>query len=245
MGEPISRGLSASLIERDACGVGFVANIRGEASHSIVETGIEVLKRLDAQVNFDWADKPAAPGVPTEDFSVRWTGQVQAQHAENYTFHVETDDGVRVWLGERQIIDEWRQQSTTVVSQPIALNAGQFYPLTIEYFSAKPPAMAKLKWSSPSTPIGVIPASRLFPPRSHTRNDANAAGAPGVRHSSAPESGSRATSVASAAPGLTISRPSTTSRSIVSTQSSDPPVASIGSHTTTCTPRRSSGSPSR
>jgi len=124
----------------------------------------EVLKRLDAQVNFDWADKPAAPGVPTEDFSVRWTGQVQAQHAENYTFHVEADDGVRVWLGDRQIIDEWRQQSTTVVSQPVALNAGQFYPLTIEYYSAKPPAMAKLKWSSPSTPLGVIPASRLHPP---------------------------------------------------------------------------------
>lgn len=135
----------------------------------------EVLKRLDAQVNFDWADKPAAPGVPTEDFSVRWTGQVQAQHTENYTFHVEADDGVRVWLGDRQIIDEWRQQSTTLVSQPVALNAGQFYPLTIEYYSAKPPAMAKLKWSSPSTPLGVIPASRLHPP------NAPSAPAPGER----------------------------------------------------------------
>lgn len=135
----------------------------------------EVLKRLDAQVNFDWADKPAAPGVPTEDFSVRWTGQVQAQHSENYTFHVEADDGVRVWLGDRQIMDEWRQQSTTLVSLPVALNAGQFYPLTIEYFSAKPPAMAKLKWSSPSTPVGVIPASRLYPP------NAPSAPAPGER----------------------------------------------------------------
>lgn len=124
----------------------------------------ELLKRLDAQVNFDWADKPAAPGVPTENFSVRWTGQVQAQHTENYTFHVEADDGVRVWLGDRQIMDEWRQQATTLVSLPTALTAGQFYPLTIEYFSAKPPAMAKLKWSSPSTPLGIIPASRLYPP---------------------------------------------------------------------------------
>ena len=41
------QGLASSLIERDACGVGFVANIRGEASHAIVETGIEVLKRLE------------------------------------------------------------------------------------------------------------------------------------------------------------------------------------------------------
>jgi len=41
------QGLTSSLLERDACGVGFVANIRGEASHTIVETGIEVLKRLE------------------------------------------------------------------------------------------------------------------------------------------------------------------------------------------------------
>ena len=41
------QGLTSSLIERDACGVGFVANIRGEASHAIIETGIEVLKRLE------------------------------------------------------------------------------------------------------------------------------------------------------------------------------------------------------
>jgi glutamate synthase (NADPH/NADH) large chain len=49
MSQPTSRpqGLASSLIERDACGVGFVANIRGEASHKIVETGIEVLKRLE------------------------------------------------------------------------------------------------------------------------------------------------------------------------------------------------------
>ncbi|PAW84726.1 MAG: hypothetical protein B9S33_11125 [Pedosphaera sp. Tous-C6FEB] len=124
----------------------------------------EVLKRVDAQVNFDWADKPAALGVPTEDFSVRWTGQVQVQHTENHTFHLETDDGVRVWVGDKQVIDEWRQQATTVVSLPVPLTAGQFYPLTIEYFSAKPPALVKLKWSSPSTPLGIIPANRLYPP---------------------------------------------------------------------------------
>ena len=41
------RGLTASLIERDACGVGFVANLHGDPTHKIVETGIEVLKRLE------------------------------------------------------------------------------------------------------------------------------------------------------------------------------------------------------
>jgi len=47
LSESVARGLSESVVERDACGVGFVANIRGEASHTIIETGIEVLKRLE------------------------------------------------------------------------------------------------------------------------------------------------------------------------------------------------------
>ncbi|MBI5506725.1 MAG: glutamate synthase large subunit [Deltaproteobacteria bacterium] len=41
------RGLAEPLAERDACGVGFVVNVRGERSHGIVATGIEVLKRLE------------------------------------------------------------------------------------------------------------------------------------------------------------------------------------------------------
>ena len=41
------QGLTHSLIERDACGVGFVCNVRGERSHDLLKTGIEVLKRLE------------------------------------------------------------------------------------------------------------------------------------------------------------------------------------------------------
>ncbi|NUP13419.1 MAG: glutamate synthase large subunit [Polyangiaceae bacterium] len=33
--------------ERDACGVGFIAHVRGEASHSIVEAGLTALDRLE------------------------------------------------------------------------------------------------------------------------------------------------------------------------------------------------------
>jgi glutamate synthase (NADPH/NADH) large chain len=39
-------GLYDSQYEHDACGVGFLANVNGEKSHSIVEQGIEILKNL-------------------------------------------------------------------------------------------------------------------------------------------------------------------------------------------------------
>ena len=42
----MAQGLYDPRNERDNCGMGFVANIRGEKSHEIIETGIEVLIRL-------------------------------------------------------------------------------------------------------------------------------------------------------------------------------------------------------
>ena len=42
-----AQGLYRSSFEHDACGVGFVAHIKGIKSHSIVEQGLLILKNLD------------------------------------------------------------------------------------------------------------------------------------------------------------------------------------------------------
>ncbi|MGA1062846.1 MAG: hypothetical protein ACO3TC_00660, partial [Burkholderiaceae bacterium] len=41
-----SAGLYNPAHEHDACGVGFVAHIKGQKSHSIVEQGLLILKNL-------------------------------------------------------------------------------------------------------------------------------------------------------------------------------------------------------
>ena len=45
-GKNVQQGLYRSEYEHDACGVGMVANLSGEASHDIVEKGMTILKRL-------------------------------------------------------------------------------------------------------------------------------------------------------------------------------------------------------
>ena len=47
VGLPAAQGLYDPANEHDACGMGFVASIKGEKSHDIVEKGIEVLKNLE------------------------------------------------------------------------------------------------------------------------------------------------------------------------------------------------------
>ncbi|MED5262145.1 MAG: glutamate synthase large subunit [Myxococcota bacterium] len=46
-GRPPKQGLYDPAHEHDACGVGFIANIRGETSHQLVRDGIELLVRLE------------------------------------------------------------------------------------------------------------------------------------------------------------------------------------------------------
>jgi glutamate synthase (NADPH/NADH) large chain len=45
-GVPASQGLYDPANEHDACGVGFVAHIKGKKSHAIVEQGLLILKNL-------------------------------------------------------------------------------------------------------------------------------------------------------------------------------------------------------
>ena len=47
LGPPPKQGLYDPQFEHDACGVGFVVNIKGKKSNSVVKQGIQILKNLD------------------------------------------------------------------------------------------------------------------------------------------------------------------------------------------------------
>ena len=124
-----------------------------------------VRTRTDATVNFDWASGSPVPGVvKTDDFSVRWTGQVQAPVTGNYTFSTVSDDGVRLWINGVRRIDNWTNHApTTNTSAPIALVAGTKYSVVMEYYERTGGAVARLRWAYPGQGTQTIPQSRLFP----------------------------------------------------------------------------------
>jgi mono/diheme cytochrome c family protein len=119
--------------------------------------------RTDTTVNFNWGLGSPASSMGVDTFSVRWTGQVQPQYSQAYTFHVTGDDGVRLWVNNQLIIHKWVLQSATEWSGSIALVAGNKYDIKLEYFENQVDAAAQLRWSSASTPKAIIPANRLYP----------------------------------------------------------------------------------
>src|SRR6185436_8901239 len=121
------------------------------------------ISRTDPTVDFDWASGSPDPTIAADSFSIRWSGQVQPQFSETYTFYTTSDDGVRLWVNNVLLIDKWIDQGPTEWSGTIALTAGQRYDLRMEYYENGGGATARLSWSSPSTAKQVVPQSRLFP----------------------------------------------------------------------------------
>ena len=122
-----------------------------------------VLTRVDPTVNFTWGTGGPGGGVTVNNFSVRWTGTVQAPVSGTYRFYTISDDGIRLWVNGQQIINNWTDHAaTTNTSTAITLTAGVKYTITLEYYERGGDATARLQWSYPGQSTQTIPQSRLF-----------------------------------------------------------------------------------
>lgn len=120
------------------------------------------LVRIDGTVDFDWANQQPDPKVPEDQFQARWTGHVEAEFSEKYTFHVYADDGVRLRVDGKLLFDDWTERVGTRTGS-IDMKAGQRYAIVLEYFEAAFGAVVSLSWSSASRSKEVIPTYRLYP----------------------------------------------------------------------------------
>ena len=136
--------------------------LRGQY-HSGIDFRTLLVTRTDPTLDFAWGAAAPAAGVPADGFSVRWTGQIVPRYSQTYTFFTRSDDGVRLWVNGRSIIDDWTDHGVVERSGSIALTAGTRYDIKVEYYDRAGSANLQLSWSSPSQARQIIPASQLFP----------------------------------------------------------------------------------
>ena len=123
------------------------------------------ITRTDATVDFAWDVNAPDPSIDPESFSARWLGRLQPPHTGDYTFHTLSDDGVRLWVDGRLLIDHWTDHPPTEDASPapVHLEAGREYDLRMEFYENTVTATARLMWSAPGLPKQVIPAAQLSP----------------------------------------------------------------------------------
>ena len=131
----------------------------GEYYNNVYLSGTSVFSRAETEVNFDWGSGSPGGGIPTDNFSARWT-RVQSFAAGNYTFSLATDDGARVWLDSQIIFDRWFDQSASTQSKTVYVAQGQ-HSLRVEYYERTGTAKAKFWWQgsapAPTTPVPPPP----------------------------------------------------------------------------------------
>ncbi len=143
---------------------GSGGGVKGEYFQGMTPAGAPALTRTDANIDFSWGE--ASPGDPigVDQFSVRWTADLEIAVADTYTFTSSTDDGVRVWLNNELIIDQWVDQGTTdVASKAMELQPG-IYSLQMDYYENGVGAVARLFWETPTVARAIIPSGPLQPP---------------------------------------------------------------------------------
>jgi YVTN family beta-propeller protein len=142
-------------------------NGNGLLAHYFANTtvsGTPVLTRRETPF-FDYGTGGPGGGVPASNYSVRWSGQLLAQRTGSTRFRTNSDDGVRLWIGGRLVVDDWTDHPPTLAEGQVDLVAGRSYPVLLEYYNAGGGAVMQLSWSRPGdTGFAAIPVQQLSGP---------------------------------------------------------------------------------
>lgn len=105
--------------------------------------------RIDKTVNFDPVNLPPDPYTATPHKSIRWTGFIKPTVSGDYKIGVNSDDGVRLWLNNELVVDQWHNRGATTDQVAIEMEAGKQYAVKLEYFDNGSDAICQLLWEVP------------------------------------------------------------------------------------------------
>ncbi len=120
--------------------------LRGEYFNNMEFAGSPVLVRIDPQIHFDWGGGSPHPSIHAEQFSVRWTGKLIPPKTGIYQIGVTTDDGVRLFIDGKKVIEYWQDRSPATDVVSLKLEKGRPYDIRIEYYENAGGAFAGLAW---------------------------------------------------------------------------------------------------
>ncbi len=99
-------------------------------------SGKPKVARIDKGIDFNWNGESPAEGVPGQNFSVRWMGRLKAPGSADYVFDLSSDDGSRLYLDSKLVIDNWGQHGFEARSYKMHMQKGKFYDIRVDYFQA-------------------------------------------------------------------------------------------------------------
>jgi hypothetical protein len=128
-----------------------ITDWRGEYWSNISQEGTPALVRNDSVIDFNWGEGTPNVTLPSDNFSARWSRNVQFDEGA-YLFHVVVDDGARLWVDNQLLIDEWRDGSPREATNVLSL-VGGVHNLQIDFYERTGSARIRLWWEKIVSPV--------------------------------------------------------------------------------------------
>jgi len=107
--------------------------------------GAAVVTRYENAINYDWGYGSPDPAVPFDYFSARWTASLPFS-AATYRFTMTVDNGLRLFIDDLPVVNQWQVAAPTTYVIDVPLAAG-IHTLRVEYFSWAGPSLAQISYN--------------------------------------------------------------------------------------------------
>ncbi|UOV00125.1 glycoside hydrolase family 3 C-terminal domain-containing protein [Chryseobacterium daecheongense] len=110
--------------------------------------GTPVVERKDEQLSFKWTlYSPDPEKLQPDNYSVRWTGKLDAPDSGKYKLGLRGNDGFRLYLNGKLVIDHWEKLSYSTKTIDVDFSKGQKYDITVEFHENRGEANIELIWN--------------------------------------------------------------------------------------------------
>jgi hypothetical protein len=140
---------------------GGLVGFKGEYFSDTTFTNL-ALTRYDPAIDFDWTLTSPHPSIPSNGYSVRWTGQITPPYSGGYVLSTWSSPVVRLWIDGQPVINEWVGHPLFTHKVNLYLDAGRTYDFRLEFAAAGYTAVIQFLWSHLAQPqTQVIPLAPM------------------------------------------------------------------------------------
>ena len=125
-----------------------LSNLRGEYFNNPWLRGDPKLVRSDEKIDFGWSFNSPGRDIPRDWFSIRWSGHITAPRRGARRLGVEGNDGYRLYVDDRLVIDNWKKQSFRTSFVYVHFTPGSTHDIRLEYFETTGNVKLKLVWDA-------------------------------------------------------------------------------------------------
>ena len=121
--------------------------LKGDYFNNVSLEGPPALSRIDKTIDYHWTLFSPDPVIDNDFYSVRWTGKLKASRSGIYKIGLDGNDGFRLYLNNRLIIDNWKKQTYSTQLTDFNFEKDKDYDIRIEFFEPMGNAHIRLIWN--------------------------------------------------------------------------------------------------